>query len=382
MKILILPSQYITNYKQRTFDITKAYIKNLLKKKINIKDTKSHFILNEHYHYSNLPIVNGKENTFIVGEYFKEYKSKTIPNDTRYPSLHNSPEATHISFNDAINQINIFDVVIVGIKSGKYGKKILEVASKKDIFCCIVDYSDDFEVYKKENYKNYNLICKGLEYKKDFQLYFKHDIPIDLNIDYLEPLSPMPINFENYPLLKEKSFKDKIYNYSFVGRIHNNVHNARSSILSLLNKIEGKKFIKEYNSNSIERLSLKNYCEILNESKICLTPWGKVWDSARHPEPAIYGNVPLIPKPNCKLANDISLNDNNSILYETLKSDEKFIIIKENEVLEKINHCISNENYFKKLKDSWRHEMLCKNTLLERAKYILKKINYHKNSFN
>ena len=92
--------------------------------------------------------------------------------------------------------------------------------------------------------------------------------------------------------------------------------------------------------------------------------------------------MPLIPKPNCKLANDISLNDNNSILYETLKSDEKFIIIKENEVLEKINHCISNENYFKKLKDSWRHEMLCKNTLLERAKYILKKINYHKNSFN
>ena len=377
MKILILPSIYITNYKQKNYDLLKSFFRNVLNKQFSFEAAKSHFILNEHYHYSHIPTVNGKENTYIIGDYFKDYKTKTIPEDTRYPSLHSSPSGTHISYDDAIDKISFFDAVLVGVKTGEYGRKLLKLANKKNIFSCIIDYADDFEVYKKSNYQNHKLICRNFEYMKDFQIFFKHDIPLDLDIKYLEPLAPMPIKFENYPNLQNIFFKDKTYDFSFVGRIHNNIHNARKAIINLLENVSKKYYIKEYINNDIKRLSLKNYCEILNKSKICLSPWGKVWDSARHPESAVYGNVPLIPKPNCKLANNLSLNDDNAIVYETEKYGDIFKIKNRDLINERLNFCINNENEFSRLSKNWYLEIKNKNTLLERAKYILNKIEIH-----
>ena len=116
-----------------------------------------------------------------------------------------------------------------------------------------------------------------------------------------------------------------------------------------------------------------DYCNILNDSKICLTPWGKVW-TLRHPEPAVYGNVPLIPKPNCKLANDISLNDENAIVYETKKINGKFTIDNQDKLLNNIEICLNNSDHFNYLKNNWYEEMYNKNTLFERANYILKQI--------
>lgn len=374
MKILILPSQYITDYVPRSVALYKAYIKNIFKKKFSFNEAKSHFYLNEHYHYSHIPIANSNGETYIIGNYFNEYKTKKIPNTTRYPSLHNSPKAIHISYNDALNNLKSFDALIVGIRSGDFGRKILKEASKKNIFTSIIDYADDFDVYDKDNYSNHKLIFRGFEYKKDFNLYFKHDVPKDLDIDFVEPLAPMPIKFENYPKLIDQGFEQKKYNFSFVGRIHDNIHNARSEIIGLLKKIEGNYYLKEYSNNENKRLSLLEYCQILNNSKICLTPWGKVWDSARHPESAVYGNVPLIPKPNCKLANDISLNDNNAIIYETKNFNGKFAIDNKKGLLDKINYCLNNSDYFNSLKDNWFKEMSNKNTLLERSKFILNQI--------
>lgn len=374
MKVLILPSHYITDYKPRNIDLFKSYIRNILKKKFSFNDAKSHFYLNEHYHYSHIPLANTLGETFIVGNYFYDYITKKIPNTTRYPSLHNSPKGNHIKFEDALNNLNNFDVIIVGIRSGDFGKKILKEASKKNIFSCIIDYADDFDVYDESNFSNYNLIFRGFEYKKDFNLYFKHDVPLNLDLDFVEPLAPMPIKLENYPKLKKKTFNQKKYNFSFVGRIHNNIHNARSDIINLLKKIKGEYYLKEYAVNDNRRLTLLDYCNILNDSKICLTPWGKVWDSARHPEPAVYGNVPLIPKPNCKLANDISLNDDNAIVYETKNINGKFTIDNQDKLLNKIEICLNNNDYFNYLKNNWYEEMYNKNTVFERAKYILKQI--------
>jgi hypothetical protein len=374
MKILILPSQYITDYKPRNINLFKSYIRNILKKKFSFNEAKSHFYLNEHYHYSHIPLANSSGETFIVGNYYYDYITKKIPSTTRYPSLHNSPNGNHISFEDALNNLNNFDAIIVGIRSGDFGKKILKEASKKNIFSCIIDYADDFDVYNEKNFSNYKLIFRGFEYKRDFNLYFKHDVPLNLDIDFVEPLAPMPIKLENYPKLPEKKFDQKKYNFSFVGRIHDNIHNARSDIINLLKKIKGEYFLKEYAMNDNRRLTLLDYCNILNNSKICLTPWGKVWDSARHPEPAVYGNVPLIPKPNCKLANNISLNDENAIVYESKNLNGKFTIDNQDKLLNKIEFCLNNNDHFNYLKNNWYKEMYDKNTLFERAKYILKKI--------
>ena len=73
MKILILPSQYITDYKPRNINLFKSYIRNILKKKFSFNEAKSHFYLNEHYHYSHIPLANSSGETFIVGNYYYDY---------------------------------------------------------------------------------------------------------------------------------------------------------------------------------------------------------------------------------------------------------------------------------------------------------------------
>ena len=40
---------------------------------------KSHFYLNEHYHYSHIPLANSSGETFIVGNYYYDYITKKIP---------------------------------------------------------------------------------------------------------------------------------------------------------------------------------------------------------------------------------------------------------------------------------------------------------------
>ena len=135
MKILILPSLYITNYSNRNSRITLTYLKNFFSKfDFNFEASKQFYYSTEHYHYSHIPLILGETNTYIIGEYYKDYSTNNIPNETRYPSLHNSPKATHISFEYAINNITIFDAVIIGIRTGEKGKHLSNIARKKNIF--------------------------------------------------------------------------------------------------------------------------------------------------------------------------------------------------------------------------------------------------------
>ena len=87
--------------------------------------------------------------------------------------------------------------------------------------------------------------------------------------------------------------------------------------------------------------------------------------------------MPLIPKPNCKLANNLSLNNDNAIVYETEKYGDIFKIKNRDLINERLNFCINNENEFSKLSKNWYLEIKNKNTLFERAKYILNRIEIH-----
>ena len=109
MKILILPSTYITNYSNRNSRIALTYLKNIFTKfDLNFEASKQFYYSTEHYHYSHIPMILGEKNTYIIGKYYDDYSTNYIPTETRYPSLHNSPKATHISFDFAINNISMY----------------------------------------------------------------------------------------------------------------------------------------------------------------------------------------------------------------------------------------------------------------------------------
>ena len=216
MKILIIPSLFITDFKSKYFQLLKSYLKtNLIERKFkSIEELKSHFTSAEHYNYSNIVNLNGQNNTYILGNYYKEYILKLVPEYSRYPSSHATPLGNHISLKKAFSILNELDCILIGIKSLNYCSELLKIARRKNILISVIDYFDDKEIYKLNSVSDKRL-TRNLIYKEDFDVFFKHDIPINRDKEYLYSICPMPINFENYPKLNIKNFKERKFNIFF-----------------------------------------------------------------------------------------------------------------------------------------------------------------------
>ena len=372
MKILILPSKYITDYSFRNFRLTLTYLKNVFTKaKLNFEDAKQFYYLMEHYHYSHIPLIIGKENTFIVGNYYSDYRRTDIPKYSRYPSLHKSPDAQHISFKEAKNNIKNFDVVIIGIRSEQKGLEMAQIAKKNGVLVAYLDYVDHPQIYQIDQKQYHEIIYRGLKKNIDFDIFFKHDVPLDFNDEDVHSICPMPIKLENYPLSEEKKFNDRNINISFLGRLHNELQQERTVVADYLENNFENVYFKRYGFNEINRQSLLQYSDILKDSKIVFSPSGKVWDSVRHAEAAIYKSVPLISKPYCKLANNISVNSENSINYNVSIKDKKFEITNKEKLKFDIYEVLNNESKFNTKALNWFNEIKNKNTLLERSRYLI-----------
>ena len=374
MKILIIPSLFITDFKSKYFQLFKSYLKtNIVERKFkSLEELESHFMSAEHYNYSNIVDLNGQNNTYILGNYYKEYISKVVPEYSRYPSSHATPLGNHINLKQAFSILNELDCILVGIKSLNYCSDLLKIARQKNILISVIDYYDDKEIYNLGSISDKRL-TRNLTYKEDFDVFFKHDIPINQDKEYLHSICPMPINFENYPKLNIKNFKDRKFNVFFSGRKHLSDHPERVDLLNFINKKVDKfnlKIIKPH-----EKISLKEYCDNMNNSKIAFSPSGKVWDSTRHSECAIYKNIPLIREPNCKLANDLSINDNNSIIYQIKQTKNSF-----DQVVEKVKFILNKEEEYLRISENWYNEIISKNTIAERSKYIINIILKHINA--
>tara|TARA_B100001769_G_C22065087_1_gene573058 strand:+ start:128 stop:1267 length:1140 start_codon:yes stop_codon:yes gene_type:complete len=371
MKVLILPSYYITDYVSRNFRINIKYILQILSRfDFNYENAKQYFWSNEHYYFGHIPKIIGEKNTFIVGNYCNDYKINEIPFNTRFPSLHKTPKSTNISFKECLNRINEFEVIIIGARTGEFGKRLRTLSRKKDIFTVCLDYPDHPEVYREDLIENPNLITRGLKFKDDFDIYFKHDVPKNYESTYLYPLCPTPINFDNYPKLKFRSFNDKKISISFLGRMHSELQKERGVLVDYFKNSFKDTFFKGFESNDNKRTTLEFYSEVINKSKIVFSPSGKVWDSARHAEPALYNSIPLISKPNCKLANDINISEENSIFYE-LELNNNLKIKNTDYLADKISFILNNEQEYTKLSNAWLNEMKSKNTLEKRSEYII-----------
>jgi glycosyltransferase involved in cell wall biosynthesis len=91
--------------------------------------------------------------------------------------------------------------------------------------------------------------------------------------------------------------------------------------------------------------------------------------------------VPLISKPYCKLANDIRINENNSIFYKVMLYNNSFQIEDVNSLKEKIDVILNNEKNYEEISSAWSKEMMLKNTLTKRAEYIINIIKKNLNDY-
>ena len=205
----------------------------------------------------------------------------------------------------------------------------------------------------------------------DFDIFFKHDIPLNYDDEKLYPICPTPIKFENYPKLIPKNFKQKNLNISFLGRLHKELQKERSMLVEYLDENFKNTYLKKFKFNEVKRLTLYDYSNILNDSKIVFSPSGKVWDSARHAEAAIYKSVPLISRPYCKLASNINITEDNSIFYDVKLKNNSFQITDIEKLKSSINEVLLDDQLYLRKSNLWFQEMSNKNTLLKRASYIV-----------
>ena len=369
MKIMIVPSEYVTDLHNRRRNKILGIISNI--RRLNLKDAyafyKSHYLSTEHYYYGDIVNVIGYDNVAIVGKYYKEYLSQKMDPYTSYPSLCNTPAIREISYMEALNEINQFDVIFLGGRCGVAGDAIRTEALKKDKFIVQLDYQDDKEIYKNPTDKT---LTRGKVYGRDYHIYFKHDIPLGMPSERVKPIAPMPIRINNYPQIN-CDWIHKIDNVFYSGRI---AHGARSDRVHLVNKISRavpKSNIKYTEANNIT--SISEYAGNLSRAKIALTPSGKVWDSTRHCEVGVYNCAPLIPEPDCEIVGSTIKNGINAISYQMKLSNltGELEINDVDELVDQINEYLSNNHKLKLIAENWSSEVKTNHTTLARAEYLV-----------
>ena len=371
-KILIVPSRFITNIHNREFTRWKNFLFSAkdLKFKNAFDSFNSHMLCSEIYNYADIPNINGKDQTFILGNYYKEYTEKQIPKNTRYPSIHNNPHGTHLTLRGALSMIKKFDCVLIGIQSNEIGNKIRKKALNHNIPVVLIDHFDHPQVYKDPSYEN---IFRGLKPEKDFNMYFKHDLPKNKLIDHLVyPLAPMPCNPNNYPQINH-TWNKKNISVFYRGR---KSHNPRKDRILLSEEIKKQiEFSHIEHIGQSEKITIFEYVNNLSKTKIAFTPSGKVWDSTRHTEIGLYNCVPLIPEPDCEVVSDCIKDTENSIVYNINDINEGEINKSISDIIDKVRSLIKNDKKLIEIADNWRNEVLLNHTVNARSNMVLKKIN-------
>lgn len=333
------------------------------------KILKHPFLSVEHYHYIDLVKIIGRQNVFMLNEFNEKYLTSKIDQTSPYISMNNFNEPTYISYKNAMDMISKCDVIISSVRLDNKGKRLLEFSKSLKKFIVIVDYLDHLDIYKSNSHDK-DILYRGKKLGTDFSLYLKHDIPLNFkDDDCIYPLAPMPVRQENFPDA-ERNFTSKENSFFYSGRIKHGVRNDRVELIKLISNHFNNLY---FNFSEDAFLTMNNYIKAAINSKICVSPSGKVWDSTRHCEIGLLNSAPLIPKNNCKILGEPLLDLENCILYEV---NDSFSILNNQKLIHKLNELIKeiNQEKLSNIAKSWRDNVLKHHTTLARAKFLYNKI--------
>ncbi len=363
-KILIVPGQRLVNPVGPMWKRLGRTVRDMLRKSGHVLSAEIQF-------YGDLPTILGEENVYIYGTY-KKYITDSVPEDSPYPSCYNTPTGSHIEDQDLENIVRKVDVMLVSTNGHERTKRAIDLAKKHDIPVAMIDFRDqmDLPIHSPSDEALYRSFVPG----KDFQLFFKKEVPLSLHIDILRPLSPFPVRPSNYDYGEVS--KDKTVFYS--GRARPTLCHA-----DRVEAVEGIKMgidnhlICEHDTQSTF-LSMKEYRRNFSRSLMALSPSGRSWDSFRHCEIALPSGVLLIaPKPYIQTVGPQLKDGVNALLYDVvLGKDMRYHLANRAELIEKIQYYLNNEEKRSSVARQWQEDVLNGHTITARSKYILSEIEH------
>lgn len=363
MKILFVPSSILNYFENSKY----KYLFKILKMTKLIYFFKFKYInfpisgelnhlgeINEINGYENFTILDGVDDIYYSNDLSRYKKIASIEN---YPSNFGFKKHKTISFKNVKKKIDSFDVIIYSVSANK--KYHIFFSTIKNIPIILFDKKDHPEIYTNPEEDIY----RGFD-KKFFKIMFKQDLP-KIRGGGIFPIAPVPCKIH----LKKNSFEKK-YDFSFIGKFNDRERTDRKELCFLLKENFANTLIIDTQKKE-NRIELSKVNEILQKTKINLSPSGIVWCSYRHAELVNFGSPILMPKNNCQIVGEEFKDMEDSILYETELINGSYKIKEKKHLLNKLKLLINDENLRNKIYEKYYLKIKKNHTRFARANYIV-----------
>lgn len=360
-KLLIVPSERIIA-KQANESVLLKIAKGL---KSKIRSGQLQYD-GEMQFYGDMPAILGKDNVYVFGPFNKHYFSRAVADQCPYPSCCKTPEPTFVSADELDSVLRQVDALLVSTRAGQRAEVVVQKARAKSVPVAIIDFADHESNYGSEDIAKE--ICRGFIYGKDFDLYFKKDLPLGYKTETILPLCPIPIRPQSYEFGGFTKEVDIFYS----GR--------KRTEQCQPERREAVEFVRENFNNSLilehdirdSFMSIRKYWANLDKSKIALSPSGRVWDSFRYCEVALTGTTALLaPKPYVETVGPYLEDGKNAILYDAEIKDGRYHLKQSDALVEKIRFYLNNSQKLQKITKAWNQDVLTSHTITARSRYIV-----------
>lgn len=321
-------------------------------------------------YYGRLFSILNKKQLKVLGEIHPVYfenknleKYKKIYEIDKYAQTLGYKKPAFINKKQYLSNKFKFDALLISWNSFYKFFDVVKDFKKKGKIVAIFEYADDDDVIfnsKKNIFRNIP--------EKYFDLYFKQDLPLTNKHPKAYPIAPVPAKDFVKPYKKTKSQ----YDFSFFGKIQKRTSDDRKLLISLIQNNFNNVFFRtreDYSSGVMSRPEMEN---ILNQTKINLSPSGISWNSFRHADLARYNRPIIISSPAIKLSGKNFSNDVNCVMYQRVKNKKgnQFIIKDSKKFIEKLKKILNDEKKLSKLTRNYIAMVKKYHTETARAKQI------------
>ncbi len=327
-------------------------------------------ITSELAHYGDIVKVLGSQNVYAVDKFnplvIGNNFSKSVYFDwENYPVSYGYLPPTFIKSNDIFEYLKNVNVILASIKYGPGINEILKYAKKNGVFVALFDNIDHEKMYLNQLEDPYRGFLES-----EFDIYFKKDIPIGLKNKRLIPIAPVPTKYEAEDI-GDISWRERPISIYFRGAYREKITRQDRYELCelLLNKIP--QTTLTLNGDHISESKYR--IEALN-SKILLSPAGRVWCSYRHTNLAKYRTPILMPRPNCITAYDDFQFDDDAIYYESEIINGFFVVKNFEKLHRKVEEVLSDASLAEQMSMRMYSKIMSRHTTYSRSKYIISKI--------
>jgi len=315
--------------------------------------------------YGDIPLVLGRENVFQFGEYPSQIHAKRVPLNSPYPSCHGTPRATIVRQDEIADILGKVDALLVSTRAGARRDLVVPLARNRGIPVALLDFLDHHANYGAVDIRKD--LTHGFEQGRDYDLYFKKDLPRGYAADRIRPLAPVPVRPESFAFPETGKDVDIFYS----GRSRAGCQADRGETVELVKTNFQNSFIVEHEGRG-NFMSTHEYWQSLARAKMALSPSGKVWDSLRHCEVGLAAGTALIaPRPYVETVGPKLEDGTNAILYDTEFREGKYHLKNPGELVGKIKHILADDASREAIADAWAKDVREGHTVLARSKYII-----------